>query len=113
MIHRLLSQIPAGPDYVSDCKKLSISFPTGLTNKWLLSVNVEKSAILVLRSLRSDPVDLHIELHGSCIPQVSTHRHLGVTVNDSLTWCDHTQAVIKKTASVLGYSGDTASGFPH
>ena len=71
-------------------------------DKWLLSVNVEKSAILVLRSPRSDPVDLHIELHGSRIPQVSTHRHLGVTLNNSLTWCDHTQAVIKKTAQRIG-----------
>ena len=54
-------------------------------DKWLLSVNVEKSAILVLRSPCSDPVDLHIELHGSRVPQVSTHRHLGVTLNSSLT----------------------------
>ena len=71
-------------------------------DQWLLSVNVEKSAVLALRQPRSQQVDLPILLNGSCIPQVSSHRHLGVTINDTLTWSDHVQAVISKAARRIG-----------
>ena len=71
-------------------------------DKWLLTVNVEKSAVLAFRQPRSQPIDLPITLHGSLIPQVSSHRHLGVIVNDRLTWCDHVQAIISKAAKHIG-----------
>ena len=71
-------------------------------DKWLLTVNVEKSAVLAFRQPRSQPIDLPITLHGSVIPQVSSHRHLGGVVNDRLTWCDHVQAITSKAAKHIG-----------
>ena len=71
-------------------------------DKWLLTVNVEKSAVLAFCKPRSKPICLSITVAGSLIPQVSSHRHLGVIVNDRLTWCDHIQAIISKAAKRIG-----------
>ena len=71
-------------------------------DKWLLTVNVEKLAVLAFCQPHSKPIDLSITLNGSLIPQVSSHHHLGVLVNDRLTWCDHIQAIISKAAKRIG-----------
>ena len=71
-------------------------------DKWLLSVNVEKSAVMVLHSPRSQPVEVAVSLNGQLIPQVSTHKHLGLTFNDTLTWDDHVGVVVAKAARRIG-----------
>ena len=71
-------------------------------DKWLLSVNIEKSAVLALRQPRSKSPDVPIFLHGCRIPQVCSHRHLGVTVTDSLTWADHVNTIVSKAAKRIG-----------
>ena len=71
-------------------------------DKWLLSVNIEKSAVLSLRQPRSKPVDMPIFLNGSRIRQVSFHCHLGITITDSLSWSDHAQSINSKAARCIG-----------
>ena len=52
---------------------------------WLLSVNTLKSAVIVLRSAKMPPVPLDVSIDGQMLPQVSTHRHLGLVVDEHLT----------------------------
>ena len=69
---------------------------------WLLSVNTLKSAVMVLRSAKMPPVPLDVSIDGQMLPQVSTHRHLGLVVDEHLTWSAHVQSVTAKVSQRLG-----------
>ena len=45
---------------------------------------------------------LNIQLDGSPIPQVTTHKHLGVVLNSKLSWADYTTYIRKKAAKKIG-----------
>lgn len=72
-------------------------------SKWLLSVNSSKSAVMVFRSKKMQPVTTKILIDSATIPQVSSHRHLGVIFNDRLTWSDHVSAVITSASAKIGF----------
>ena len=46
-------------------------------DRWLLTVNVKKSAVVLFRSVRMRAFDLDVSLGGEKVPQVSAHKHLG------------------------------------
>ena len=69
---------------------------------WLLTVNVQKSAVVLFRSVRMGAFDLDVSLGGEKVPQVSAHKHLGVTFSETLTWDNHMEAIIKKGAQRIG-----------
>ena len=71
-------------------------------DRWLLSVNIQKSAVIALRAKRQRPVSLAVALNGQPIPQVNVHKHLGVTFNETLTWSDHIHAVCSKASQRIG-----------
>ena len=71
-------------------------------DRWLLSVNIQKSAVIAFRSVRQRPVSLGVSLNGQPVPQVTTHKHLGVIFNDTLTWDDHIHAVCSKASQRIG-----------
>ena len=71
-------------------------------SKWLLSVNVHKSAMLVLSSRSKHPERLSIRIGDSVIPQVCHYKHLGVTLSESLSWSAHIDAICSKTAQRIG-----------
>ena len=50
-------------------------------SKWLLSVNTEISTIMVFRSRRMLPVCVQVFINKNIIPQVSSHRHLGLILH--------------------------------
>ena len=58
--------------------------------------------VTAFRSKGKNPVTLKTALHGQPIPQVTVHKHLGVTFNDTLTWGDHTDAVCSKASQRIG-----------
>ena len=68
---------------------------------WAVTVNPSKSALMVLTTRRSVPV-VSVNLDGSNISQVSTHKHLGVTFNSRLSWSDHVDTIVKKTSCKVG-----------
>ena len=70
-------------------------------DKWHLSVNVEKTALLVIRG-RLQPLEISIKLNGEAIPQVRSHKHLGVTFSESLTWSNHVNDISEKAARRIG-----------
>ncbi len=72
-------------------------------NKWLLSVNPQKTALLVLRTSHMQPLHLSININGTEIPQVVRHKHLGVTFDDRLTWKDHIDTISTTAARKIGF----------
>ncbi len=71
-------------------------------DRWLLSTNAEKSVVLVLRSPRMEPVEVSLSLNTTIIPQANTHKHLGVTFNDSLSWESHVDELISRASKRIG-----------
>ena len=71
--------------------------------KWLLTVNAQKSAVIVFRSRKMPPIHLSIKANSSLIPQVTCHRHLGIFLNETLTWSDHVTHAISKASAKIGF----------
>ena len=60
-----------------------------------------KSAVMVLTRQRHMR-HLVIQLNGQALPQVSTHKRLGIVLNRKLTWSDHVNFIRRKAAKKLG-----------
>ena len=69
---------------------------------WLLSVNSAKSAVMVLRSSKMRHFSVGTSIGGQVLPQVSTHRHLGLILHECLSWSPHIQSVVTKVSQRLG-----------
>ena len=57
--------------------------------------------MMILSRKRNTPV-LDVHLDGKQIPQVATHKHLGLVLNRKLSWTDHTDHILKKAAKKVG-----------
>ena len=68
---------------------------------WALTINVEKTAVMVLCTRQKVPT-ISIIIIGSEIKQVRVQKHLGLNVDERLTWTDHVSTIVNKTSSRLG-----------
>ena len=79
--------------------------------KWLvrnkLSLNVKKTEFMIVGSnhklSRIANVDINIHIDGEKIQRVNECKHLGVIIDDKLTWSKHITHVTKKIAPGLFY----------
>ena len=65
-------------------------------------MNTSQSAVMVIRSKRKPPVSLSVSIKGCILPQTHFHRHLGLVVNDTLTWSTHVDSIVSKASSRIG-----------
>ena len=74
----------------------SITFPI----RWGMLFSAPKSKHLSIgkKARQSPPVSMR----GVLIPQVRTHKHLGLVLNESLTWGDHISSVYTACARMVG-----------
>ena len=70
--------------------------------KWRLTVNPTKSAVMVFRSKKMQPVSIQITIDTHHVPQVSDHRHLGVTFSETLSWTRHTDNIVHAASTKIG-----------
>ncbi len=80
----------------------AVSFTSAWFEKWLLTVNYGKSAVLVLRLTKMTQRVATVYISGNVLHQVTSHRHLGLVVNETLTWTNHVDHIIKKSSQRLG-----------
>ena len=75
-----------GKDVASTCSDLSkdLDAASGWARTWGMLFNPEKSKHLAIKA-----TDSTVSMDGICLPKITTHSHLGVTVNEKLTWDDH------------------------
>ena len=48
------------------------------------------------------PVVANVHIEDAVLPQMSSHRHLGLVLNESLSWSSHVDAVVLKASQQLG-----------
>jgi hypothetical protein len=71
-------------------------------NKWIVTFNPSKTVFLqVSRKLNPAPKPI-LKMNGTQIKEVTSHKHLGLTINQTLTWSDHTSQVVSKAAKCIG-----------
>ena len=90
-----------------DCVKLCpMTLSTDLNaaatwaDRWGMLFSTPKSKHLSIgkKARQSPPVSMR----GVLIPQVRTHKHLGLVLNESLTWSDHISSVYTACARMIG-----------
>ena len=67
-------------------------------------VNAKKSEHMMIcgRRLKGVAAQNSVSMAGIPIPQVKTHKHLGVIFNDTLTWSNHIDKVYDRCAQSVG-----------
>jgi hypothetical protein len=71
-------------------------------DKWLITFNAAKTVyIQITRKLFPAPKPI-LRLKGAPVKEVTTHKHLGLTFNQTLTWTDHIDKLISKGAKCVG-----------
>ena len=72
--------------------------------KWLLTVNPEKTAMMLIRRKRMAPLSFQIIVfvNGKPVPQVLTHKHLGLIIEHTLSWTPQVISVCSRAAKKIG-----------
>ena len=94
----------AGKSTASSCATLSADLDAAATwaDRWRMLFSAPKSKHLSIgnKARQSPPVSMRGVL--MIIPQVRTHKHLGLVLNESLTWSDHISNVYTTCARMIG-----------
>ena len=71
-------------------------------DRWLVTFNAAKTVYLkVSRKINATPKPA-LKLKGENIKEVASHKHLGLTFNDSHTWTNHIENLVTKAAKCVG-----------
>ena len=70
-------------------------------HSWAVPVNYSKSVVMVLTTRRSVP-SVNVNLDGFPLPQVTSHKHLGLMINSYLSWSDHSAYILGKVSKKIG-----------
>ena len=92
----------AGKSTASSCATLSADLDAAATwaDRWGMLFSAPKSKHLSIgNKARQNPP---VSMRGVPIPQVRTHKHLGLVLNESLTWSDHISSVYTACARMIG-----------
>jgi hypothetical protein len=76
-----------------------------LTNwaaKWLVTFNANKTVFLQISRKHNPAPKPILILNRTRVKEVTTHKHLGLTFNTTLTWSDHINTTITKAGRCVG-----------
>ena len=88
----------------SICSMLSkdLNYAADWAAEWGMLFNAEKSEHLAISTRKSDITSPHVTMNGTQIPQVTSHKHLGVNFNNTLSWQQHVDKVYTSCARRIG-----------
>ena len=69
---------------------------------WGMLFNAEKSEHLSITGNAQNSNSCRIDMETTKIPKATTHKHLGITVNSTLSWSDHIKSVYINCATKIG-----------
>ena len=88
----------------SICSMLSkdLNYAADWAAEWGMLFNAEKSEHLAISTRKPDITSPHVTMNGTQIPQVTSHKHLGVNFNNTLSWQQHVDKVYTSCARRIG-----------
>ena len=75
-----------------------------------MQLNIKKTKVMHITRSRKPSVLPRYILHGQSLTSTPTFKYLGVTINDSLNWNDHVDAIVAKANRTLGFIWQIAGG---
>ena len=69
---------------------------------WAMLFNTEKSEHLSITGNAQNSNSYRTDMESTKIPKVTTHKHLRITVNSTLSWSDHIKSVYINCARKIG-----------
>ena len=79
----------------SICSMLSkdLNYAADRAVEWGMLFNAEKSEHFAISTRKSEITSPHVTMNGTQIPQVTSHKHIGVNFNNTLSWQQHVDKV--------------------
>ena len=71
------------------------------SDKWFMTLNPEKSEVLTISAKKEKLVYGNLQLNNINLKEVSTHRHLGLTLSSDMSWTSHVDIICKSAGSRL------------
>jgi hypothetical protein len=71
------------------------------SQKWLVTMNPSKCEAIVLSAKKNKPFHPELYLDDSAISEVSAHTHLGLTLQNNLSWKKHILEIHSKASTCL------------
>ena len=71
-------------------------------NSWAITVNHAKSAVMVMTTQRKVP-EVNTKIQDPSMPQIESHKHLGLLVEQRLSWSEHARHIQREVASKIGF----------
>ena len=93
-------------DFDPECVETEINNELEKVNLWLklnkLSLNIKKTKLMIFHRKQKKIKDINISIDNVQIERVNTFNFLGIMLDESLTWTDHTNMVANKISRVTG-----------
>ena len=85
-------------DFDQNCLETDINNELEKVNLWLklnkLYLNTQKTKLMVFHRKQKKIREIHLSIHDIQIEQVPTFNFLGITLNENLSWKNHTKMVV-------------------
>ena len=93
-----------GKDSSQLCSTLSLDMKaaSNWAKTWGMLFNAEKSEHLSITGNAQNSNSYRMDMESTKIPKVTTHKHLEITVNSTLSWSDHIKSVYINCARKIG-----------
>ena len=93
-------------DFDQNCLETDINNELEKVNLWLklnkLYLNTQKTKLMVFHRKQKKIREIHLSINDIQIEQVPTFNFLGITLNENLSWKNHTKMVGNKISRVIG-----------
>ena len=103
-------------DFDQKCVETEINNELERVNIWLklttLSLNIQKTKLVIFHRKQNKMKDINISIDNVQIERVKTFNFLGIMLDESLTWTEHTNMVANKISSVAGVLHRLKNIFP-
>jgi hypothetical protein len=76
------------------------------SNRWLVKFSPPKTEELIVSNKRNKPRHPVLYLDGTPVKRVNSHKHLGVTITNNLSWNEHIKEIEDKASRRLGVKKD-------
>ena len=90
------------PPSISSMLSKDLIYAADWAAEWGMLFNAEKSEHLAISTRKSDITSPHVTTNGTQIKRVTSHKHLGVNFNNTLSWQQHVDKVYTSCARRIG-----------
>lgn len=70
-------------------------------SQWLVTFSPPKTQYMCIYFCQHDAAQYPLFFEGTQLPDVTEHKHLGVTITHTLSWSSHISKVCQKTGAIL------------